>query len=89
MSPPDDQTRKALRRQELYRSLTNQTPSSRVIEQIEYLRGVAKRLGGDIIDHCPPSREASLAITHLEETVMWAVKALVLNQDDEDTDDGE
>lgn len=63
----------------LYRSLTNITPTLDQVESIEALRESAKLLGAGIIAWCPPSRECSLAITHLEETVMWAVKSLLVN----------
>lgn len=64
----------------LERSLTNQAPAPATIELIESVRSTAKELGRDIIDLCPDTRERSLALTHLEETVMWAVKSLVLYQ---------
>jgi hypothetical protein len=64
----------------LNRSLTNQAPSPTSIERIENLRETAKDLGEQIIAVCPDTRERSLALTHLEETVMWAVKSIVLHQ---------
>lgn len=62
----------------LSRSLTNVTPTPENITKIEALRDTAKVLGEQIITSTPPSRKRSLAITHLGETVMWAVKGLVL-----------
>jgi hypothetical protein len=62
----------------LNRSLTNITPSPEAIERIEQVREWGKALGTAIIAACPDTRERSLALTHLEETVMWAVKSLVL-----------
>ena len=64
----------------LNRSLTNITPTPAEVESIEALRESAKLLGSQIIAWCPLSWERSLAITHLEETVMWAVKSVVVNQ---------
>ena len=64
----------------LERSLTNQAPNDVAIERIEAVREIAKQLGADIIDLCPDTRERSLALTHLEETTMWAVKSIVLHQ---------
>ena len=61
-------------------SLTNQPPREDFIEWIELIREHAKSLGRVIIDYSPISREQSLALTHLEETVMWAVKGIVCNQ---------
>lgn len=39
-------------------------------------RDHAIALAFDIVDACPPSRETSLAITALEEALMWANKAI-------------
>ncbi len=61
------------------RSLSNQRPTSIEVVEIEELRGAAKTLLSSIVNLCPASRERSLALTHLEETVMWAVKSIVLN----------
>lgn len=61
-------------------SLTNQTPDREQIERIEALRESAKQLGTVIAAYCHDSRERSLAVTHLEETVMWAVKGIVLEE---------
>jgi hypothetical protein len=34
----------------------------------------------DTLEHlCPNSREKSVALTHLETTAMWAIKAVVCN----------
>jgi hypothetical protein len=62
----------------LFRSLTNITPSPLTIGEIEVVRNFAKDYGRKIIEFCPDSREKSLAKTKLEESVMWAVKAMVL-----------
>lgn len=60
------------------RSLTNITPSAEQVQRIEALRQSAKDFASDLITLTLPSREQSLAITHLEETVMWAVKGIIL-----------
>jgi hypothetical protein len=62
----------------LERSLTNITPDVEQVGRIEALREDAKTLGRFIIEACPDSRERSLALTHLEDAVMWAVKSIVL-----------
>lgn len=70
------------RRQQLYASLTNQPPRDEsIVDRFEKVREAAKALGDAILDHAPDTRERSLALTHLEESVMWAVKAIALNQD--------
>lgn len=63
----------------LHRSLTNITPNAGQVERIELLRAVAKDFGAALIESSPPSRERSLAVTHLEDCVMWAVKGILLN----------
>lgn len=77
-----DRTKEADKRDELHdrvmRSLTNITPGAAQIRRIELLRDAAKQLAAEVVDLCPMGREQSLAITHLEETVMWAVKSIVL-----------
>lgn len=66
------------RLEQLLRSLTNITPSNEQVDRIEDVRNVAKGLGAAIITACPDSRERSLALTHLEDAAMWAVKSIVL-----------
>ena len=49
------------------------------------LREAAKSLAQDILDLTPPSREQSLALTKLEEAVMWANAAIARNEPDTTT----
>lgn len=78
--------KEAERRMELVerieRSLTNVTPTPEGIERIERVREVGKKLGSVIAMNCPLSREQSLALTHLENCIMWAVKGIVLEEDE-------
>lgn len=60
------------------RSLTNQAPTADQVERIEAVRAAGLLIAGRVLEQCPSSRERSLALTHLEETVMWAVKSIVL-----------
>lgn len=66
----------------LEHSLTNHSPSPAAIEAIEAIRVAGKDLAYTLVNTTNPSREASLAATHLEETVMWAVKAVILQDAD-------
>lgn len=59
-------------------SLTNHKPQTEAVEKVERVRNAAKTMATTIFRECPPSRERSLAITALEEQVMWAVKSIVL-----------
>lgn len=62
-------------------SLTNQPPANElVVSEMQRIRASAKQLGIDIIVRAPESRERSIALTKLEETVMWAIKAIAVNQ---------
>ncbi len=62
-------------------SLTNKRPSDKAIENIESFREVAKQLGHAIVDYVPAGRAQALAITKLEEAVMWAVKGIALDSE--------
>jgi len=62
----------------LHLSLTNIAPSPEAVEKIEAIRSHGKLLAASIIGSVGDSRERSLALTHLEESIMWAVKAIVL-----------
>lgn len=62
------------------RSLTNLTPSADAIEQIESIRRTGKSLARVVIAQTETSRESSLALTKIEEAVMWAAKAVILDE---------
>jgi hypothetical protein len=49
-------------------------------ERYEYLRDQGKSLALTLAALCPSSRELSLALTHLEEAVMWANAAIARNE---------
>ena len=68
-------------RERLEHSLTNHPPADdAVIGKFDQVRTIAKAFGVVVLEVCPASRERSLAITKLEESVMWAVKAIACNQ---------
>lgn len=67
--------------EQLDHNLTNHAPADdTVVNKFERIRTEAKQLGHEILDLCPDSREKSLALTNLEQTVMWAVAAIARNQ---------
>lgn len=67
--------------EQLNHNLTNHAPKTDdVVASFMDIRNVAKALGETIITTCPESRERSLALTNLEQTVMWAVAAIARNQ---------
>lgn len=51
-------------------------------QQMRYqsIREIAKGFAMFIDDHCPDSREKSLAMTKLEECVMWANASIARNE---------
>ena len=62
------------------KSLTNIKPSNEQINLIESFRSKYKTLAIDIIEQSrEQSREQSLALTKLEESMMWLVKSIVLH----------
>jgi len=58
--------------------LTNQAPTGEQLDRISSIRVAGKILGRCIIDETEPSRDQSLALTALEDCVMRAVRAVVL-----------
>lgn len=60
-------------------SLTNHTPSDDTVERIESIRKTGNNLALVVVGHTETSRESSLALTKIEEAVMWAVKAVILD----------
>ncbi len=48
----------------------------------EIIRNKAKELAWTIEQCCPDSRERSVALTNLQQTVMWANAAIAINEVD-------
>lgn len=69
---------------DIRRRFTYQPPRPDQIERYQEIRDAAKRLVGVIAEDCPPCREKSLAITNLEQTVMWANAAIARNEASDD-----
>jgi hypothetical protein len=55
-------------------------PKDGQVEKYAELRDQARRLALRFVSHCPASRERSLAITKLEEAIMWANAAIARNE---------
>lgn len=69
------------RHQRLVHNLTNHPPATEgVVKRFEEIREAAKLFGGKIIQLVPDNREKSLALTQLEQTVMWAIAGIARNQ---------
>jgi len=70
----------ALEERDLRNRFTYHPPRDGQPERYERLRAQALQLSLSINHACPDSREKSLAITHLEQAVMWANAAIARNE---------
>jgi len=59
----------------------DKTPTTKA-DKVEdkQIRAMAKSFAADLVTFCPPSRELSLALTELENAVMWANAAIARNE---------
>ena len=64
----------------LISAFTYHAPNPGQPEKYVVIRDTAKGLAMVINDNCPDSREKSLAITKLEECVMWANASIARNE---------
>jgi len=53
-------------------NFTYHAPKDDQPRRYEDIRNIAKGMAEFIVAHCPESREQSLALTKLEESVFWA-----------------
>lgn len=60
--------------------------SDKIREVMRDVRAMVKDTAMEWVDVLPEGREKSLAITHLEEALMWATKAIACNQHRVDPD---
>lgn len=75
MYEPSDADRKKI---EL--AFTYHPPKGDQAERYIQIRDSAKQLALILTESCPPSRELSLAITALENSVMWANSSIARNE---------
>jgi hypothetical protein len=61
------------------KTFAHHKPSATGLERIARLREAYSTLSDVVSNNAGPSRERSLAITALEESAMWAIKAVVHN----------
>lgn len=54
-------------------------PSAEGLKKINTLREKYTELSNELNIIAPPSRELSVALTNLEQSAMWAIKAVVHN----------
>lgn len=65
---------------EFIHGATNHPPTPEAIVKHEACRDGAIEFAKVVLSHCPSSRERSLAITKIEEALMWARKANAVHQ---------
>ena len=63
---------RSMDKKEIELRFTYHAPKGNQPERYEVLRVIAKTLALEILELVPESREKSLAITHLEQAIMWA-----------------
>ena len=61
-------------------AFTYHPPTGNQAERYEELRERGKHLARLMLNFCPPSRELSLALTKLEESIMWANASIARNE---------
>lgn len=64
---------------DLENRFTHHPPSGEKIKAHEAIREDCKRLAYTLKNNMPPSREASLALTNLEQAMFWANAAIARN----------
>lgn len=65
---------------DLANRFTYHAPKDGQTERYQSIRDAAHRLAEFINAQCPESREKSLAVTHLEDAVMWANAAIARHE---------
>ena len=71
----------------LRKNFVYHSPHSDQPERYGEIRGSALGFALEILSRCPESRERSLALTRLEESVMWANAAIARNEEAPKTDE--
>lgn len=67
-------------RAQIENSFVYHAPKTEQPERYEALRAQAKDLAYNLIRMVPPGRERALAITKLEESIMWANKGIACGE---------
>lgn len=56
------------------------SPLPEEMAHLDQVRNASRALAHVFVDNCPPSRELSLALTALDESLHWAIAAIVRQQ---------
>lgn len=68
------------KREQIENAFSYHTPKQSQSVRYENIREYAKDMAFMLTALCPPSRELSLALTHLEECIMFANAAIARNE---------
>lgn len=77
---PDKETLKEELHKRIEHDFTYHAPKGDQVERYTQIRERSKALANDYVNLCPYSRELSLALTHLEEAVMFANASIARNE---------
>ncbi len=75
MYDPDEKTK-----EQIEKAFTYHAPKDDQTPRYVALRDQAKTLALAFVTACPPSRERALALTKLEEAIMWANASIARNE---------
>lgn len=64
----------------LKKDFTYHPPKPDHVPRYNLIQDYARTFAYRITEHCPPSRERSLALTHIEEAVMWSNASIARNE---------
>ena len=67
-------------REDFTRRFTYHAPKGDQSPRYVLIRNDGKGMAELLYGNCPPSRERSLALTHLEQAMMWAYAAIARNE---------
>lgn len=73
-----------MEQKQINNNFTYHAPNNNQIHRYGELRGQAKKTAELINRNCPESREKALAMTKLEEAIMWANASIARNEEDND-----
>lgn len=66
--------------EEVQKRFEYHAPKGDQAKKYAYIRFLARELARELYTLCPSSREFSLALTKLEETIMWANASIARNE---------
>jgi hypothetical protein len=69
-----------MNQQQLDNIFTYHAPQGTQLERYSAIREIAKSAATTINLMCPESREKALALTNLQQTVMWANASIAINE---------